>query len=91
MFAIKVLSTPTIQLFQVKQLLIRYVNMASSLNLSQKKDLLSHLLPQIFVKSKRKKINSQQDKKIFELIFIFKMPKNIQIFKSFFVVQIQNI
>ena len=57
----------------------------------QEKDFLPFLTPTPFVESKQKEMNSLLEKRVFEVVSILKMPKNIKIFNSCFVDKIKNI
>ena len=56
----------------------------------QEKDFLPFLIFTSFVKSTQKKINGLLKKRVFEVVSISKVPKNIRIFNSRFVDKIKN-
>ena len=56
-----------------------------------KKDSLLFLIPILFVKSKQKKMNGLLKKRVFELVFILKVLKNIKIFNFYFMNKIKNL
>ena len=57
----------------------------------QKKYLLSLLTYTPFVESRQKKINGLFKKRVFKVVFILEVLKNIRIFNSCFVDEIKNI
>ena len=84
-------STPITRPSRVQRPPIRYQNITDVSTFSQEKDSLSPLTPTPFVESRQKEMNGLIEKGVFEVVSISEVPKNIKIFNSRFVDEIQNI
>ena len=78
-------STPITRPFQLQQPPIRYQNMADVSIFLQEKESLPLLTPIPFVESRQKEMNGLFKKRVFEVVFISKVSKNIRIFNFCFV------